>query len=190
MAAIVGISGKRGVGKSLLCNPYLKARDFQIYAFADPLKEDVRRFYGLTRDHTDGKLKEEPCHKLGGRTPREAMIAEGLLRRQFSENGMYWVYKLFEDKIKKVPENTLIAISDVRFKNEANYIHKQGGYLVRLDRKLELNVHKGLINDPSENDLDDYNFDLRLTEAENITPQNLERFADRILECIAKSRKV
>ena len=181
MAIIVGISGKRGAGKSLLCNPYLKARGFLVYSFADPLKEDVRRFYGLTSEHTDGKLKEIPCHKLGGKTPREAMIAEGTLRRQFSENGNYWVEKLFNLKIKSLPDNSLVAISDVRFKNEANYIRHFGGSIIRLERDPKLNIYKTIINDPSETDLDDYNFDLTLSSDKNLNPQSLEHFADDIM---------
>jgi len=189
MAILVGISGKRGVGKSLLANPYLKMRNFQIHAFADPLKEDVRRFYGLTRDHTDGKLKEEPCAKLGGRTPREAMISEGALRRSFSDHGLYWANKLMDEKIKRLPEKQLVAITDVRFMNEFNLIKRHNGMVVRLDRKPELNIYKAPLSDPSECELDNCIFDLRLSESENISPQDLEKFSDRILEYVNKYYK-
>lgn len=177
MALVLGISGKRGTGKSLLCNPYLKARGFEIFAFADPLKEDVRRAYGLTKEHTDGKLKELACPKIGGKTPREAMISEGELRRRFSENGLYWVSRLY-DRIKNLPKDTLVAISDVRFKNEAAYIRHFGGYIIRLERDPKLNIYKGQIDDPSETELDDYNFDKVLTADRNVNPQDLERFAE------------
>lgn len=179
MALVIGISGKRGVGKSLLCNPYLKARGFEIFAFADPLKEDVRRAYGITKEHTDGKLKEVAAPKLGGRTPREAMIAEGEVRRRFSENGLYWVSRLY-DKIKTLHPDTLVAISDVRFKNEATYIRHFGGYIVRLERDPKLSIYKGAIDDPSETELDDYNFDKILPAKLNVTPQDLERFAEEL----------
>lgn len=181
MGLIIGISGKRGTGKSLLANPYLKARGFNILAFADPLKEDVRRAYGLLKEHTDGDKKEEPNYKLGGKTPREAMIAEGEIRRRFSENGLYWVKKLFDEKIKPLGD-VKVAITDVRFKNEATYIRQQGGYIIRLNRRKDLNVYKTEINDASETELDDYPFDLVLEEDKNITPQDLEIFSDKILE--------
>jgi hypothetical protein len=180
MAHVIGISGKRGVGKSLLCNPYLKMRGFEVLAFADPLKEDVRKFYRLTKDHTDGKLKESPCQRLGGRTPREAMIAEGKLRREFSESGLFWVNKLYDEKIKTLPEDSLVAISDVRFKNEAEFIRRHGGAIIRLERSAELNIYKTVIDDPSETELDDYRFDKVLPADKNITPQDLERFADEV----------
>jgi len=179
MALIIGISGKRGTGKSLLCNPYLKARGFQIFSFADPLKEDVRRAYGITRDHTDGKLKELACPKLGGKTPREAMIAEGELRRKFSENGTYWITRLYE-KIKNLHQDSLVAISDVRFKNEASYIRHFGGYIVRLERDPKLNIYKEPMSDTSEIELDDYPFDKVLKADKNVTPQDLEKFAEEL----------
>jgi len=184
MAIVLGISGKRGVGKTMLANVYLKSRGFHVFSFADPLKEDVRRAYGLLKEHTDGDLKEKPCNKLGGCTPREAMIAEGEIRRRFSENGLYWVRKLFQEKIKLLPSTALVAISDVRFKNEAAYIRQEGGLLIRLERKQSLNIYKKSLIDASECELDNYNFDSRLTEDENITPQDLEQYSDRLLEIV------
>jgi len=141
------------------------------------LKEDVRRAYGIGKEHTDGKLKELACNKLGGRTPREAMIAEGELRRRFSENGMYWVTKLFDEKIKPLPKDAFVAISDVRFKNEANFIRHCGGYIVRLERDPKLSIYHGIITDASEIELDDFHFDKTLSAANNITPQDLEKFS-------------
>jgi hypothetical protein len=188
MANVIGISGKRGTGKSLLCNPYLKARGFQIFSFADPLKEDVRKYYGLSKEHTDGKLKEVACDKLGGKTPREAMIAEGQLRRTFSENGMYWVHKTFQ-KIKQLPKDSLVVIPDVRFKNEAAYISYMGGHIFRLERHQHLNIYKEVLNDSSETDLDNYSFALTLPAEKNETPQDLEKFADSIINYIKGSNK-
>jgi len=181
MPLIIGISGKRGSGKSLLCNPYLKARGFEIHSFADPLKEDIRRAYGITKEHTDGKLKEVVCPKLGGKTPREAMIAEGEIRRRFSENGLYWVHR-FYDRIKYLPPESLVAISDVRFKNEAAYLRHFGGYIVRLERDPKLNIYKDIIDDPSETELDGYPFDKTLSANRNVTPQDLEMFAEELKE--------
>ena len=187
MAFVLGISGKRGSGKSLLCDPYLKMRGFQVFSFADPLKEDVRKAYGLTKEHTDGKLKELPCDKLGGLTPREAMIAEGEIRRRFSTNGLYWVKKLFEEKIKFLRKEDWVVISDVRFKNEANYIKQNGGTLIRLERSKALNIYKNEISDPSEEELDSYNFNITLPEEKNATPQDLELFSDTIRTYVLNS---
>lgn len=187
---VIGISGKRGSGKSLLCDVYLKPRGFHVFSFADPLKEDVRRAYGLSKEHTDGNLKETLSSKLGGATPRAAMIAEGELRRRFSESGLYWVKKLFDDKIKLLQEHAWAVISDVRFKNEASYIRQQGGYLIRLERSKSLNCYKTSLVDASETELDDYPFDLRLTEDKNITPQDLEIFSDKVMEFARNAKQL
>ena len=181
MAKVIGISGKRGTGKSLLSNPYLLRRGFKIFNFADLLKSMCQRDYGVGPEHTNGNLKEVPSPKLNGNTPRDLMIAEGQLKRKFSMNGMYWVDHLFKEKINLLAPDTLCAIADVRFKNEADYIRAHGGFIVRLNRKIELNIYKGEIDDSSETDLDNYSFDLTLTKEKNRTPQDLERFADEIV---------
>jgi ribosomal protein S16 len=46
-----------------------------------------------------------------------------------------WI-KLLDIYIKKNPNKNLV-ISDVRFSDEAKYIQSIGGYIIKIDRKLE-----------------------------------------------------
>lgn len=199
---LIGISGKKGSGKDLLAS-YLKSKyGFVNIPFAKELKSAVRRDFNLTLEHTDGLLKESKTeyisnivHAVNGMvirtdywTPREIMIAYGQFFRQFDKD--YWVKKTF-NKIQEIRmfhnygSDARVTISDVRFKNEADYIKSQDGILVRLERKPELNVYKDVSNDISETDLDDYkNFDLVLPEESNITPEDLSKFADGIMRHI------
>lgn len=197
MAIVVGISGKRGTGKDLL-GKYLSYHKFKMMPFAGELKDRVRRDFGLSKEQTDGSQKEQATKLLREIispestdprseywTPRQIMIAYGQFFRQF--DNLYWVKKVF-DKIKAGAPNDLIAITDVRFKNEADYVKQQGGFLVRLERRPELNIYKGVINDPSEVELDEYTgFDLKLAQHENETPQDLEKFAYKIVEQLRNS---
>ena len=191
---ILGISGKRGAGKDLLAN-ILHYRGFRNFSFAGALKEKVRQDFQLTKEQTDGKLKEvetklrkysiEPGAYW---TPRQIMIEYGQFFRQFDKD--FWVRKVFES-LKAQPDNSLITISDVRFKNEADYIKEQGGFLIRLERNPKLNVYGAPIDDVSEKDLDDYNgFDYVVPQEHNETPQDLERVADKLLEVLKKKVNV
>lgn len=197
---ILGISGKRGAGKDLLAN-ILHYRGFRNFPFAGALKEKVRQDFQLTKEQTDGKLKEVPTKLVrmpnspestdpnhGFWTPRQIMIEYGQFFRQFDKD--FWVRKVFES-LKAQPDNSLITISDVRFKNEANYIKEQGGFLIRLERNPKLNMYGEPIDDISEKDLDNYDgFDYIVPQEHNETPQDLERVADKLLEVLKKKVNV
>lgn len=199
---LIGIAGKKGSGKDSLASYLGSKYGFVNIPFAKELKSAVRRDFGFSLDHTDGMLKESKTqyvsnvvHAVNGMvirtehwTPRDIMIAYGQFFRQFDKD--YWVKKTF-DKIQEIRmfhnygSDSRVTISDVRFKNEADYIRSQGGILVRLERKPELNVYKDVSNDISETDLDDYkNFDLTLPEESNINPEDLSKFADGIMRHI------
>jgi hypothetical protein len=199
---LVGISGKRGVGKDLLASYLNKKHGFINLPFAGELKEAVRQDFDLTLAHTDGELKESSTKylkritpDLAGAltvfeawTPRQIMIEYGQFFRQF--DSLWWVKKVFQKidslnsykETANYPGELKVSISDVRFKNEADYIKQQGGIIVRLNRLKELNIYKGQLNDVSETDMDDYKgFDLELSEMKNMIPQQLEEFADVIM---------
>ncbi len=75
---------------------------------------------------------------FGAWTPRDIMIQYGQFFRRFDKD--YWVKKTF-DKIQQIRTfqnygaDVRISISDVRFRNEADYIKQQGGLLVRLTKR-------------------------------------------------------
>ena len=198
---LIGISGKKGVGKDLLASFLKQKYGFMNIPFAQELKAAVRKDFNLTTDHTDGWLKETPTQyfrELISKestdtrseywTPREIMIAYGQFFRQFDP--LWWVKKTF-DQIQQVKmfqtygADMRVSISDVRFKNEANYIKEEGGYLVRLERRADLNIYKEIGTDLSETDLDDYKwFDRIVTEDLNVVPDDLRVAADNIMNQI------
>ncbi len=186
MAIIIAGSGKKGSGKTLLGNPYLSKRDFKLINFADILKAKCRADFSLTPEHTDGTLKEIPVDKLGGNTPRALMIDVGQLYRKYSVDGNYWLNAVL-DRVSLMAPDQLVYIGDCRFKNEANAIRDKGGIILRLDRDPKLNLYKPS-TDPSECNLDEYDFDITLPAHKNKTPQDLEVFADDIKDCINKAK--
>ena len=108
-------------------------------------------------------------------TPREIMIEVGQFYRQFDKN--FWVRRVLRDALDEQDA----CITDVRFRNEADSIRRAGGIVVRLERKPELNVYKGTINDATETELDDYSFDYVLGADFNLTPADLQAFAKGVL---------
>ena len=103
------------------------------------------------------------CRKEHGMTTKDAPLLQriGMERRAIDE--LYWVKKAFA---KFWTNADIRLISDVRYKNEADYIKQKGGYLVKVSR-LNQDGTPYIADDrpadhPSEIDLDDYNFDFHL----------------------------
>jgi hypothetical protein len=188
MGLLLGISGKRGVGKTLLGTILAEEHGFQLFSFAEALKTHCKQAFGLTSEQTDGILKEAPTNiprlwvtgpqgsvPVSYWTPRDLMISVGQFYRGIDEN--FWVKRIMSD----AKGSSLGAIHDVRFKNEAKTILDAGGFLVRLERDPELNVYKGTNTDSSETELDTWPFHFTIGADRNINRASLEVFAREIL---------
>jgi hypothetical protein len=173
---LVGISGKRGTGKSTLGNILQSHYGFKHLGFAQELKRRIQRDFPLTHEDTDGSRKELGNPLIGGFTPRELMIEYGNFFRKFDAN--YWVDACLEDALR----SPKVVVSDVRYSNEADRIRDLGGIVVRLERPAELNIYKGVITNASETELDDYElFNLRLPAEKNVSLEDLFTFARDIV---------
>jgi hypothetical protein len=175
---IIGISGKRGTGKTALANLLEAKYGWIQLPFAALLKKKCRDEFGLTCDHTDGELKEVvlPEYK---KTPREIMISMGQWYRSIDK--LFWVKKTFEAINFRNVGWQKFVISDVRFVNEADYLQMNNAFLVRLERHQNLNIYKEPSNDISETDLDYYpDFDYIIPPNRNIDMKDLEYWAEMI----------
>lgn len=136
---IVGISGKIGTGKSTVAR-YLHEHLFHAgypvlrQPFAGLLKSEVAEKFGFPRafcDTTEGKdIVIE--HALLPRPMRVREILQwygtDVIR---AEEPDYWVMAM-DKLLEPVSSRTVIIIDDVRFPNEADFVRRQGGLLVRL----------------------------------------------------------
>ena len=68
---LIGICGLKGSGKSEVAKRLEVMLSAQRVRFAGPLK-DMLRALGLDEDEIEGDLKEAPCDKLCGKTPRQS----------------------------------------------------------------------------------------------------------------------
>jgi len=128
-----------------------------IVSFASALKKIATDYFGWDGDkeiyyNEDGSIVQDKGRQL--------LINIGQQFRAIRPT--IWV-DIAMDKIKKLdqenPENNIFLIDDLRFKNEANVINKiENAAIVRVSRK------EGAldIDDISEKDLDDYDFEENL----------------------------
>ena len=143
---IIGIAGKKRSGKDTVCQ-YIK----QLYgnnrvgriAFADALKDEVARACNVTTEYIDQNKDHFRLILQGWGTDFRRMLG--------GED--YWINRLLL-QLRDTAYN-IVVIPDVRFINEAEFIRKIGGYVIRVNRM------DGHTTDThaSETQLDRYHFD-------------------------------
>lgn len=151
---IIGVSGYARSGKDEVAKILMRSYDYRRGAFADPIREFVLRVNPLLPNGLDVQHLVKVIGWEGAKAQPECrrILQEiGTVARQmFGEN--FWVDQLW----KTVQPNEKIVITDVRFKNEADFIKSQGGEVWRVHRPGVGPVN----NHISERDLDNYNFDV------------------------------
>lgn len=151
---IIGLSGKIGAGKTTFSN-YLQTKyeGLEPHSFAENIRQMMAIFIN------------RPVDRLRSATDKETMTCMGktvgvLLQELGTEVGRKvnpdaWVLSLFEYYDR---ETSYWIIDDVRFPNEADFIKKMGGCVIRLNGDPG-NVRKNStrdLNHISETALDDY----------------------------------
>ena len=182
---VLGISGKRGSGKSLLADALQQSHGFVRLSLATPLKEMCKRDYHLTDDQVYGIFKEHPTQykRTDGSffTPRDILIREGCLKRSIDKD--FWLKKLHLDiKFAMTKGHENFVIDDIRFLNEIAYLYVNfGAKFARIEREQKLNVFKAAMDDTSECELDTYrDWDFYLPSNKNRVPNDLKKFAKQI----------
>lgn len=133
MIILVGITGRAGSGKDTI-GDYLKANyNFRSVSFAAPLKEGVKAMFGLDNTHLDHPLKEQMLEDIG-KSPRQLMQ---LLGTEYGRNLVHqdlWLL-LANKKVEAYASLGFnVCITDVRFENEAEFVRKQGGTILHVER--------------------------------------------------------
>lgn len=149
---IIGLSGKARTGKNSCADAIIAARngkpyDIKAYSFASFLKDEVRgREAELCAKHGIEPQPNDRWVKLlqfWGTDYRRRM------------NPFYWINKLKAKLDEDSP--TVALVTDVRFKNEAYFCLKDGGYLIRIERLGFTDPTRDPLH-KSETDLDDFPF--------------------------------
>jgi hypothetical protein len=158
----IGLSGWAKSGKDTIANYLVEHHGYKRVSFADPMREALLRlnpsvpymghYMRLSavvdfRGWDDAKREVPEIRELLQRFGTEVG------REMFGEN--FWV----DLAISKIQPGDKIVFADVRYQNEANAVRKLGGSVVRVTRDgvNPANSHH------SEHDLNDYEFDLVIT---------------------------
>lgn len=144
---IIGLIGNIGAGKST-CAEVLAKHDFEIMAFADPLKQACISLFGFTQEQLYGsqECKATPDPRWFNVTPRQVMqfVGTDLLRNQLCQimpelGSDIFVHRM---KVALTEHQGNVVVHDVRFQNEADMIKSLGGYLVKIVRpNLSIDTH-------------------------------------------------
>ena len=126
---IIGIAGQMRTGKSSTARYFHEEYGWPIFSFAVALRRELG-------EALFPHLIPSAAHKLLGsesvidkNTLRPLLQAWGQGRRDIhGEN--YWVHKV-DEEIQKC-KSDIVLIDDVRHPNEADYILRNGGILIRL----------------------------------------------------------
>lgn len=133
---VLGISGKKGSGKTTVCSIIARLQPFlfKTFSFADPLKPAVKILFnweGL--DLTDGPDKETVDERWGV-SPRQVLqhLGTDYLRAQYCDD--FFVRHMKHRLQALQPSHVLLG--DVRFPNEIDYIKSDEvhGIIWRIER--------------------------------------------------------
>lgn len=176
---IIGISGKKRSGKDTLAKFITEVYPkVEIKKFASSLKSICAILTGrpVSDFYNHSKYEEIlPFYNMNLRQFQQ-YVGTDVFRKNFSKD--IWINCLFQ----QYQENDFWVISDVRFKNEANAIKENGGYLFRVNRPDLVSTD----NHSSETDLDDFDgWDLVFQNTGSL--HDFEKFGkDKINEFIEK----
>jgi hypothetical protein len=174
---IIGFSGRKYNGKDTAAKQLIND-GYTPMSFAEPIKDVAKMLFGFSENQVNGTQKEE-LDVRWNTTPRAALqfIGTEVFREQIQKllpeiGADFWV-KSLENRI---PSNTNVVITDVRFPNEVAMIHRLGGKVIRVRRALAENPDTHI----SEQHIDlldaDYDIDNNGTVEElHRTVKNIER---------------
>lgn len=129
---IVGLTGRKGCGKSSVANIFRDRLGYEVLSFASPIK-DMLRVLGLGDAELNDPVIKEIVLDEYGKSPRELMQLLGTEFGRALVRNSIWVTALE----KRIDPDKNYVIDDVRFPNEAAMIHANGGKVVRVYRPMQ-----------------------------------------------------
>ena len=157
---IIGLLGKKHVGKDTVAEYMTNKYGVMTYALAEPLKEMVGMLFNLDYEQMHGELKEVVDERWGC-TPRHMFqtIGTEICRKQLHnyipnvKENEFWLMK-FEQWLSD-NEYMYICVTDLRVKNEIDFIKKLGGKIIYIERETkEKDVHSSEMYEVQESDYD------------------------------------
>lgn len=131
---LIGLTGAAFAGKDTVGNYLADMHEFELHAFADPLRAGLIAMFGLTKDDFAPQNKERAIEWLGT-SPRRLMQTLGTEWGRHLVASDLWC-RAMEQRLalSRRFHVAAIAITDVRFADEAALIRRLGGSIWRIER--------------------------------------------------------
>lgn len=134
---LIGICGKKGVGKDTVADFLVKEYGFSKDAFAAPIKAACAEIFAIPLEVFHDQEQKETVDPFWERSPRQLLQEVGTdLFRQHMDSTI-WVRSLerrYTRALEQYGPDHRVCVSDVRFLNEAQCILDRGGKLLYIDR--------------------------------------------------------
>jgi hypothetical protein len=171
---ILMVSGYAGSGKDALSELFIP-HGYKTYAFADAVKTFVAETHGFPINLTysqEGKATQILSTKTKKtHTVRQLLINDSLEMKILHNDPAFWAHKVAGQI--NISRHQQIIISDWRYKAEINYlVSRFPDSIIKKIRIFRKSVTP--INDPSEHDLDDYDFDYIVHNTGTLSDLNTE----------------
>lgn len=140
---LIGLAGAAGSGKDSVGTILKHNHDFKLLALAWPIKEMICGLLRVDMDSWDDREWRETVIPLYKKSPRQLAQTLGTEWGRVCVHEDMWMERLFEEaqtytreihSLLFTTEAPKIAITDVRFDNEALHIQAYGGHIIRVSR--------------------------------------------------------
>lgn len=146
---LIGIAGRKGVGKDTAADFLVSTFGYHKRAFADPIKETITRLFRLSPSQLEGDNKEviDPRHGL---SPRQMMQRFGtdMFRNMIKDS--FWVDYFVE--WYREHHDSDVVVPDVRFQNEVDAIQNLGGMVILVKRTSSESLDRHTLCDKHESE--------------------------------------
>ena len=161
---MIGFLAKKHNGKDTAADYLVNKKGYVKRSFAEPLKKASKELFGFSDEqlYTD---KKEEIDELWGVSPRKVfqVLGTDVVRDLFPSmllphiGNNFWVKSAeiwYKNNFETHKGN--VVWSDVRFQNEVNFILKNGGIVVKIERDFKENNQDKHSSEMSIDNIDNY----------------------------------